>query len=364
MSRHVFFTGFPGFIGRQLIGRLSRAEPEASFTFLIQDQVRPVAERSIAAIEAESEGFAERAKLVSGDITLPWLGMGEDVYRQEADRTTDVWHLAAVYDLSVPEPTAYRVNVVGTANILDLCEEAPNLSRLDYVSTCYVSGARTGLVRESELDEGQTFKNHYESTKAWAEMEVQRRMHRLPVCVHRPGIVVGDSHSGERDKNDCPYFIINLLLRLPKWLPMINIGEGGSRVNLVPVDFLCDGMASVWNNSDSLGHTIQWADPNPYAAKEIVDKLLQILGRRRAIGMVPSDAVERALGAERVREIAHVPKESVIYFNHDVIYDTENQHRFLEGTGLRCPDFLSYLPTLVEYVKEHPDKEFLDGRKV
>jgi len=135
-------------------------------------------------------------------------------------------------------------------------------------------------------------------------------------------------------------------------------------VNLVPVDFLCDGMASVWNNSDSLGHTIQWADPNPYAAKEIVDKLLQILGRRRAIGMVPSDAVERALGAERVREIAHVPKESVIYFNHDVIYDTENQHRFLEGTGLRCPDFLSYLPTLVEYVKEHPDKEFLDGRKV
>ncbi len=363
MSPHVFFTGFPGFIGKQLIERLIHDEPEASFTFLIQDEMRPAAEASIVALDAKSRGFAARSRLVAGDITQRWLGMSQELYQEEAARTSHVWHLAAVYDLSVPEPIAYRVNVIGTANLLDYCEACPGLVRLDYVSTCYVSGDRTGLVRENELDEGQAFKNHYESTKAWAEMEVRRRIHKLPVCIHRPGIVVGDSRTGETDKYDGPYFIIKLLMRLPKWVPMVNLGEGGSRVNLVPVDFLCDGVASVWNEPAALGQTIHWADPNPYPAKEIVRELLRILGRPRSLGTVPPDTVERALAIKRVRELTQVPQQAVIYFNHDVIYDTENQHRFLEGTDLRCPDFLSYLPTLVQYVKANPRKEFLDGRE-
>src|SRR5690606_36045865 len=276
--------------------------------------------------------------------------------------TTHVWHLAAIYDLAVPEPIAYRVNVLGTANVLDFCEDCDDLARLDYVSTCYVSGTRTGVVRESELDEGQQFKNHYESTKAWAEMEVQRRMHRMPVCVHRPGIVVGDSRTGETDKYDGPYFIITMLMRLPAWMPMVNIGEGGSRVNLVPVDFLVDAMAALWVNEAAIGQTVQLADPNPYPAREIVEALMELLGRRKPVGSVPPGLVEKALGVRALRQLARVPRESVIYFNHDVLYDTENQRRLLEGTGVSCPDLLSYLPTLVDYVKAHPDKQFLDER--
>ena len=364
MSRHVLFTGFPGFIGKQLIQRLIRAEPETSFTFLIQGKMRRLAEESLAEIDAGSPGFAERASLIAGDITQPWLGLGEDAYRAEAERTTHVWHLAAVYDLSVPEPIAYRVNVIGTANILDFCEACANFVRLDYVSTCYVSGVRTGLVRESELDEGQAFKNHYESTKAWAEMEVRRRMYRLPVCIHRPGIVVGDSRTGETDKYDGPYPVINLVMRLPNWVPMVNVGEGSARVNMVPIDFLCDGLASVWNNADAVGHTIHWADPNPHPVTEVIDRLLAILGHPRAIGSVPADVVDLALKVKLVRQLTQMPKELVTYFNHDVIYDTENQRRLLEGTGVRCPDFLSYLPTLVDYTRAHPQKVFLDGREI
>jgi thioester reductase-like protein len=289
--------------------------------------------------------------------------MGEDAYRRETERATHVWHLAAVYDLAVPEPIAYRVNVLGTAHVLDFCEDAAKLERLDYVSTCYVSGARTGVVREAELDEGQRFKNHYESTKAWAEMEVRRRMHRMPVCIHRPGIVVGDSRTGETDKYDGPYFLIKLFMRLPGWLPMVNVGEGGSRVNLVPVDFLCDAMAAVWTKQEAIGHTIQWADPNPHLARDIIARLLEILGRRKPLGTVSPDLVEKALHVEQLRALAQVPREAVIYFNHDVVYDTENQRWLLDGTGVRCPDLMSYLPTLVAYVQEHPEKQFIDGRR-
>ena len=59
---------------------------------------------------------------------------------------------AATVLLAVPAALAYRVNVVGTANVLDLCEACPGLVRFDYVSTCYVSGDRSGCVLERELD--------------------------------------------------------------------------------------------------------------------------------------------------------------------------------------------------------------------
>jgi len=363
MARHVFMTGFPGFIASQLVDRLAARDADMRFTLLVQEHLLDHAHAAVSQLEAGRTGLGGRCRLVTGDITRPWLGMKEDEYKRLAAEISHVWHLAAVYDLSVPEPVAYRVNVIGTANVLDLCQDAAHLERLDYVSTCYVAGLRTGMVLETELDEGQKFKNHYESTKCWAEMEVRRRMHRLPVCIHRPGIVVGDSHTGQTDKYDGPYFVINLFLRLPSWLPMVNIGDGKARVNIVPVDFVVDGMAALGFEPKAIGQTVQLADPNPHTAREIIEGLLATLGRGKPLANLPSGLVERALGVDGLRRMVKVPREAVIYFNHDVQFDTSNQRRLLEGTGVSCPDLLEILPTLVNYVKEHPDKTFLDGRR-
>ena len=67
------------------------------------------------------------------------------------------YHLAAVYDLAVPEDVARRVNVVGTAKVLEFLESFPGEVRLNYISTCYVSGYRQGMVFEDDLDRGQRF---------------------------------------------------------------------------------------------------------------------------------------------------------------------------------------------------------------
>lgn len=364
MQRNVFVTGFPGFIAKQLVHRLVNKDGDAQFTFLIQEKLREVAEAALRELDGDHPGLSERSTLVAGDITQTRLGLPERVYRETAARTTHAWHLAAVYDLAVPEAVAYRVNVIGTANVLDFCEDAAGLERLDYVSTCYVSGDRTGTVLESELDEGQRFKNHYESTKCWAEMEVRRRQHRLPVAIHRPGIVVGDSRTGYTDKYDGPYFIIRLLMRMPRWVPMVNIGDGQARPNLVPVDFVVDAMAELWTQRDAPGKTFALADPNPHSSKHIVDAMLEAMGRRGAMGRVSASLVESALGAAKLRQAAQIPKEAVIYFNHRVDYDTSNTTAALEHTGVRCPDLLAILPTLVDYVREHPHKEFLDQRRL
>ena len=38
----------------------------------------------------------------------------------------------------------------------------------------------------------------------------------LPATIYRPSIVVGDSHTGETQKFDGPYFVMQWLLRQPK----------------------------------------------------------------------------------------------------------------------------------------------------
>jgi thioester reductase-like protein len=362
MANHCFFTGFPGFIGKRLVSRLASKDPQMSFAFLVQEKMRDAALFALGELEAEHSGIRDRSTVLVGDITQSLLGLEPSSYAAETARTTHVWHLAAIYDLSVPEAIAYQVNVVGTANVLDFCESSPNLVRLDYVSTCYVSGKRTGLVLESELDEGQAFKNHYEATKCWAEIEVRRRQHRIPTCIHRPAIVIGDSRTGETDKYDGPYFFITLLARLPGWMPVPNVGDGTSRLNLVCVDFLVDAMAELGFKEEALGETVQLADPSPYTTDEIVGGVLEILGRRRPRGRVPAKLVIRALGVDGLRNMVKVPSEAVTYFDHVVEYDTSQQRRLLAGTNVRCPDLMSVLPTLVDYVLEHPDKAFADGR--
>ena len=111
---------------------------------------------------------------------------------------TGCFHLAAVYDLAVARDVGMRINVEGTKNVLEFLAGASGLKRLDYVSTAYVSGTAVGTYRETDLDVGQSFKNHYEETKFLAEVAVKES--GLPAAIYRPGIVVGrlaDGGDGE-----------------------------------------------------------------------------------------------------------------------------------------------------------------------
>ena len=359
MTSTVLFTGFPGFLGRRLVRRYAQAHPDKRWVFLVQEKLRQRAEEDLAAISRELPAFAGRWETLACDVTDPLLGVGEEAYRDLAGRVTECWHLAAVYDLAVPEEIARRVNVDGTFHVLDLCQAASAFERLFYISTCYVSGDRTGRVLESELDEGQGFKNHYESTKFWAEVEVQNRWDRVPATIFRPAVVVGDSRTGETDKYDGPYFTIKLMMNLPRLVPMVGIGRGRARLNLVPVDFVIAAMAEIAGQSGSAGKVFQLADPGALRVSELLDLISHQLGKPRPLVSLPGRVLEAALSVDAVRRLLDMPKESIVYANHPVMYDTQNLLDALEGTGVDCPSLPTYLPTLIAYLRENPEKEFL-----
>lgn len=350
-SATILVTGFPGFIAGRLIEGLARALPEARFVTLVLPQMRFKAEGQLARIAARVPGSLERFEVLDGDITLPNLGLGKKGAAALAERVGVVWHLAAIYDLSVAAAAAYSVNARGTANVLDFCERCPGFERLNYVSTCYVSGDRTGRILEAELDRGQSFKNHYEETKFWAEVDVQRRAEAIPSVIFRPGIVVGDSRTGETGKFDGPYYLFRLIDRLPERAPMVNPGSGDAVVNLVPVDFVTDALAHLGHRPAPSGTVYQVADPEPMRARDILALALRLMGRQPAVASLPGGLARRALKLGALERMLDVPQESLVYFNHDAQYDSTETQRALADTDIRCPHLSDYLGTLIEYMR-------------
>jgi nucleoside-diphosphate-sugar epimerase len=81
---------------------------------------------------------------------------------------------------------------------LAFAEAAPRLSRIAHVSTAFVAGKRTGLVRETELEHDFGFLNTYQQSKYEAELLVRRYRESLPVVVLRPSIVLDGQGSTRR----------------------------------------------------------------------------------------------------------------------------------------------------------------------
>ncbi len=347
----ILVTGFPGFIAGRLLERLASALPDARFVTLVLPQMRFQAEGQLARIAARVPGSIDRFEVVDGDITLPNLGLGKKGSEALAARVGVVWHLAAVYDLSVASSAAYTINALGTSNVLDFCARCEDFARLNYVSTCYVSGDRTGVVLEGELDRGQSFKNHYEETKFWAEVDVQRRADEIPSVIFRPGIVVGDSRTGETGKFDGPYYLFKLIDRLPEHAPMVNPGSGDAVVNLVPVDYVTDALAHLGHTPAESGKVYQVADPEPMRSRDILALALRLMGRAPAIASLPGGLAERVLKLGVFERALDVPQESLAYFNHDARYDSTETQRALANTDIRCPHLSEYLGQLIEYMR-------------
>ena len=126
--------------------------------------------------------------------------------------------------------------------------------------------------------------NPYFRTKHESERVVREECPR-PWRVYRPGIVVGDSRTGEIDKIDGPYYFFKLLQQarrvLPSWLPTVGI-EGGE-INIVPVDYVAAAIDHIAHKPDLDGQRLPPHRPQP-EDRGRGDQPLRQGGRRAADG--------------------------------------------------------------------------------
>ena len=358
VSETYFVTGYPGFIGKRLVKYLAQKNVGGRIVLLVQPKFAK------EAAEYASHISGATLQILTGDVVDMHLGLAGKEYQDLCENVTHIFHLAAISYLGMPREVAWKVNVEGTRNVLELARDAKKLERLVHFSTCYVSGDRVGVIAEDELEAGQSFRNAYEETKYEAERLVQRAREQLPVTIVRPSTVVGDSRTGEIDRFDGPYYLGMLLVLSPLVLPLPLPGNGVAPLNVVPADFVVEATWALAHNPAAAGKTVHLVDPNPMSARRVYELIAERSNKKLPRFNLSARAANAILRLPGLEKLSRPQRAAIDYVNHLALYSTHTSLELLDGTGVRCPPLRSYLDKLLEFAmkawKERKELEALD----
>lgn len=347
----VLLTGFPAYTARRFARELLARDGEATLFLLARSKFSRDA-RSF--VDELPEDQRARVEIVVGDVCDMDLGLSGQEYNRIAGEITTVQHLAGIYYMGVDRATARRVNVEGTRSVLEFAGDAVRLRRLCHWSTATVAGKRRGMVLEEELEEGQSFHNFYEETKYEAEVLARRAQQHLPVTIFRPGLIVGDSRTGEIDKFDGPYYLMVLLasgapgLRLP--LPH----RGTAPMPLVPIDYVIRAGYQLSIDERAAGRTFHLTDPNPLSARRVYDLVAELTEQPGGRSLLPSGVARTLLRAPGLDRLTRAPKALLESLDHQCFYNSRHALALLRDADdeIVCPPFDDYAAVLVQYVRE------------
>lgn len=358
MKHTYFFTGFPGFLASSLIKQLIiDHQQKIDYIYLLTlPHLKEQAETKVNTLVQNTYLSKDLFTIVEGDITKKDLSIGHKLKKSLEKTVTHVFHLAAIYDLAVPKEIARQVNVDGTRHVNQWVKSLTNLERYIYFSTAYVSGKREGRIYENELIEGQTFKNYYELTKYQAEVLVKQLMVQgVPTTIIRPGIVKGNSLTGQTVKFDGLYFMLNVLDQL-SYLPIIPyFGDGEPEGNFVPVDYILQASSYLSIHPVGKGKTYHLTDPNPYKMWELQKMLSEYYLGKTPTGRIPVSVVKAPLLCSPIRKWLQVEAEAMDYFKYHASFDNSQAKKDLKDSGITCPDLKDTLEPMIEFYRKYKD---------
>lgn len=348
----VLLTGFPSFAARKMCEELVLPAEGTTRRTLVH-AVAPAARlaEAQAALEALPPEAREHVVLHEGDASALDLGLSGKEIRELTAEIDVIHHLAKVTSLGVEERRAREANLGAAREILEVAALCPSLRCLVFHSTALVSGTRTGLVLEAELDKGQDHRNVVEASLARAERSVREAMSRLPVCVVRPTIVVGDAHTGEVDRTSGFYYLVLLIVTSPPDLALPIVGRGDSFLNLVPIDYVVRAAAAIARDRRAPGRTFHVGDPSPLTARRVFELVAAAGGRRTAKSHIPANLTKALLRTPGIDRFARSPRAFLDALATPVTYSFANTAELLSSTDVRCPPFESYVDALVEHVQ-------------
>jgi dephospho-CoA kinase len=345
----VLITGFPAFTARRMIKKIAAADPAAELRVLARGKFADDAAGFVASLPA---GQRERASVVVGDVCDMHLGLSASEYRALTEDLTSIHHLAGIYWTGIDAATARRVNVGGTRGVLELAGECARLRRVVHWSTAQVSGKRKGVILEDELECGQGFHNAYEATKYDAERLARAASHKLPITILRPGLIVGDSVTGEIDRFDGPYYLIVMIATNALGVHLPLPGRGSAPLHLVPIDYVVDAAHALWRDERAAGRTFHLVDPNPLPARRVFELIAQHSNTKAPRGYIPGRLARAVLRTPGLARLAKGPQSYLDAFDQQVFYNQRATQELLGPTGITCPPVESYLDKLTRYVRE------------
>ena len=367
-------TGASGFIGKRLTRQLL-SRPDAKVYFLIRNATPERVEKLRAFWSADET----RAIALPGDLTLPLCGVDPAAIEALRGKVDHVFHLGAIYDLDADPSEEMRVNIEGTRHALALAE-ALGARRFHHMSSIAAAGLYEGVFREDMFEEAENLGHPYFASKHEAE-KVVRREAKTPFRIYRPGLVVGNSRTGEMDKIDGPYYFFKLIQKLrralPPWAPMIGL-EGG-RINLVPVDFVVAALDHLAHTEGLDGRCFHLVDPHPRRVGDIFALFADAAHAPRIpvrvnaalFGLLPRPVLQGLKALTPVRRIRKafmkdlgLPEGVLAFFNYPTRFDNRGAAAILDPAGIAVPPIEDYAWRLWDHWERHLDPDLFIDRSL
>ncbi|KAJ1520571.1 hypothetical protein ONE63_003683 [Megalurothrips usitatus] len=337
----VLVTGGTGFLGGVLVEKLLRSCSGLARVYLL---VRPRGGLDVHArvkqllakplFAGHSRASLDRVKAVSGDVSLPGLGLTDGDRSTLVREVRVVFHAAATINFNAALATAVNINVLGTRRVLQLCQEMPTLRAMVYVSTAYCNCTLQDTVRERVYPSGHDpdniirivsetepellksmtpsllggHPNTYSFTKQLAENVLQAERGDVPVAIVRPSIVMGTWSSPipgwvDNVKSGSFAFIAGAI----KGVFRVALADSDKVADLVPADHVANLIiASAWGAAAAgtgagCGRDIQVyhmtsGNSNPLLWREYVSLSIQKCREKPCTGMTwyPDAKVRRS----------------------------------------------------------------------
>ena len=123
--REVLLTGATGLVGRFLLGDLLRDDDHLVVHCLVraesEEHGRQRLRAALDAAEVWEDAFADRLRVVVGDVSAARFGLKEGDFDELCHRVDAVYHVAADVALTVPYLDLRSVNTFSARNVLELC---------------------------------------------------------------------------------------------------------------------------------------------------------------------------------------------------------------------------------------------------
>jgi long-chain acyl-CoA synthetase len=357
MNRTILVTGGTGTLGRELVRRLAEESSPPQVVVLSRSAPDP------------DWRFPPGIRIVRGNLLAgPGLGLSPTAREELSAGVTDILHCAADTRFTLPLEEARAVNVGGTRSLLEFAGGCSSLRQVGCFSTVYVAGRRTGQFTEDDLDDdGAGFVNSYEQSKNEMEREIRERMGDLPLAVYRLSTLIGDSTTGAVTGLNAFHHALRLLyLGLAPMIP----GDPAHRIDLVAVDHVADAACWLFGHRFEAGRTYHLCSGPERSSSlaELIDAVVEAFRRLRPewrrcgierpaiVGLPTYELFARSV-EETGNEILLRATRAVQSFAYQLAYpktfDRTATQAALQGSGLRPPPVLEYLPKVVRSCLEN-----------
>ncbi|KAJ5951198.1 Male sterility NAD-binding [Penicillium vulpinum] len=274
----VFLTGATGFVGAFLLATLLSMPQVTRVACLVRAQDASAADLRIKEIlEKYRLHGSQESKIIciTGDLSLPHLGLPQEQYDHYAGWSSVVFHLGALVSYVQPYSRHRAANVLGTLELLRFANHS-RPKRLIYSSsiaaygpTGFVQGTKT--VPENERPLGHIaalrYDTGYSQSQFVAENVVWNAIRNgSPAIIIRLGYVLGHSQTGIGNPSDFVGCLMSSCLQLGHY-PIVL----GQRKAFASVDYVVDAMLRIAAFDKNVGHAYNLIQPAPIDLQEAFD---------------------------------------------------------------------------------------------